>query len=985
MNATREHKPVTIVLPYVTPILAALAIVFSVSVLIGWATNSLLIARINARFIPMAPATALCFVLLGAVLLLRQGQPDHRILRRLWQALAGIVLLFNIAILTLTAFLSFFDLSLDIEQWLAAASLSGQGYVTGIMSPVAAALFTLLSSAVLLSLPAREGNHWRDRLAQVAAAIVFLLAGILITGYWYGAPLLYGGTITPMALTTALAFLLLGGGFLFEGANAFFSHWMLSASIFSRFTRRVIPGAAGIVLILGWLHATVIEESHPTYHALFVALSALISTGFVALLTVVTARQTQNAVTQAGQELRESEQRYQTLAEVSPVGIFRTDAQGLTIYVNRRWCEISGMSAGEAPGNGWLKAVHPDDREKLTGNWQDAVQEQSVSRADYRFLKPDGSVTWVIGQAVPEKDESGRILSYIGTITDITEHKQAEEQVRQYVKRLSRLNYIARAASATLNLDELLEIIYREVMAAVPAEAFFIALYDQTKNELDFRIREDKGKREPPERRPLGAALTARVVTSKRPLLIRDYEREKDRLPPIKLWGTQQAPASWLGVPMLIGDRIVGVISVQAYHPDAFGDAEQELLATIGNTAAVAIENARLYAAEQHRAARLTDILRLSMELTVLREEKTVLSTLVARAAAIMESSTCTVMFIDAGTNEAVLAAQVGLPENTPSNLRVPLALPLIHQMLETGEPMILKDINHDAPQMRTVLVRPDVRAFFAYPMVRAGDVIGIITFSKLTPHSPSMEEITACRLLAERAAVALENARLYETVRQELTERKRAEEEVRAALEQKETLLREVHHRVKNNLQAIISLMDMHAAQIEDAGIRQFLKELEEQARTMSLVYEQLYQSEDLAQVDMALYLQKLASNVLEAFAGGRAIKLDLKLAPVSLDVAQAMPCGLIVNELLTNSLKHAFPPRFRGKPALHIALKKHGKSYRLTVGDNGIGLPAGYDWQKGKSLGLRLVHLWAAHQLGGALGRLKGPGTNYSLRFGV
>ena len=226
-----------------------------------------------------------------------------------------------------------------------------------------------------------------------------------------------------------------------------------------------------------------------------------------------------------------------------------------------------------------------------------------------------------------------------------------------------------------------------------------------------------------------------------------------------------------------------------------------------------------------------------------------------------------------------------------------------------------------------------------------------------------------------------------------DITERKRAEEKIHSALEQKDTLLREVHHRVKNNLQAIISLMEMHAAQIEDAGTRQFLKELEEQARTMSLVYEQLYQSENLAQVDMALYLQKLASNVLEAFSGGRAIKLDLKIAPVSLDVAQAMPCGLIVNELLTNSLKYAFPPGFRGKPAIRIALKKDVKLYRLTVGDNGIGLPAGTDWQKGKALrpgsgqtlGLRLVHLWATHQLGGRLDRLNGPGTNYSLRFDV
>ena len=128
----------------------------------------------------------------------------------------------------------------------------------------------------------------------------------------------------------------------------------------------------------------------------------------------------------AEEALLESELRYQTLAEVSPVGIFRTDSEGFTTYVNKRWCEISGLSAEKAQGYGWLNAVHPDDREKLSRNWLEAVQVHSDSRKDYRFLKPDGSITWVIGQAVPEKDESGRIFSYVGTITDITERKRME-------------------------------------------------------------------------------------------------------------------------------------------------------------------------------------------------------------------------------------------------------------------------------------------------------------------------------------------------------------------------------------------------------------------------------------------------------------------------------------------------------------------------------------------------------------------------------
>jgi len=129
--------------------------------------------------------------------------------------------------------------------------------------------------------------------------------------------------------------------------------------------------------------------------------------------------------------LKASELRYQTLAEVSPVGIFRTDAQGVTTYVNQCWCRIAGMSATEALGFGWLKAVHPDDRDRLEQSGQKNVRHKATSEAEYRMVRPDGQIAWVIGQAVPELDENGAVRSYIGTITDITERKKAEKALSE--------------------------------------------------------------------------------------------------------------------------------------------------------------------------------------------------------------------------------------------------------------------------------------------------------------------------------------------------------------------------------------------------------------------------------------------------------------------------------------------------------------------------------------------------------------------------
>lgn len=127
--------------------------------------------------------------------------------------------------------------------------------------------------------------------------------------------------------------------------------------------------------------------------------------------------------------LKESELRFRFLTESSPVGIFTTDAFGTTNYVNPRWCEISQISFEEAMGDGWLKAVHPEDRDNLAFGWQHAALVNHSSIADYRFIHPDGSIAWVIGQAVPLKNEEGNHIGYIGTITDITERKKMEEEL----------------------------------------------------------------------------------------------------------------------------------------------------------------------------------------------------------------------------------------------------------------------------------------------------------------------------------------------------------------------------------------------------------------------------------------------------------------------------------------------------------------------------------------------------------------------------
>lgn len=133
---------------------------------------------------------------------------------------------------------------------------------------------------------------------------------------------------------------------------------------------------------------------------------------------------------QAEEALRISERRYQALTESSPVGIFRTNADGVTTYVNPTWSRISGMPRELALGDGWYNAVHPEDRSILQQGWEQAASTGNLSVSEYRFVRPDGQVAWVMGQAMPETDVNGAITGYIGTVTDITRRKQAEDLLR---------------------------------------------------------------------------------------------------------------------------------------------------------------------------------------------------------------------------------------------------------------------------------------------------------------------------------------------------------------------------------------------------------------------------------------------------------------------------------------------------------------------------------------------------------------------------
>jgi PAS domain S-box-containing protein len=210
----------------------------------------------------------------------------------------------------------------------------------------------------------------------------------------------------------------------------------------------------------------------------------------------------------------------------------------------------------------------------------------------------------------------------------------------------------------------------------------------------------------------------------------------------------------------------------------------------------------------------------------------------------------------------------------------------------------------------------------------------------------------------------------------------KKSEDQLRASLAEKEILLKEIHHRVKNNLQVISGLLDLQAHHISDPASREIYKESQNRVITMALIHEELYQSVNLSQVDFADYIRNLCENLMVSYGADLdRIKLEIKTEKTEMVADTAIPCGLIINELITNSLKHAFPGERSGTISLSFK-QVRGKDYVLTISDDGIGIPKEVDIYSTSTLGMQLVTILVG-QLGGTLKMKREHGTTFTFRF--
>ncbi|MFH0782215.1 MAG: PAS domain S-box protein [Pseudomonadota bacterium] len=220
-----------------------------------------------------------------------------------------------------------------------------------------------------------------------------------------------------------------------------------------------------------------------------------------------------------------------------------------------------------------------------------------------------------------------------------------------------------------------------------------------------------------------------------------------------------------------------------------------------------------------------------------------------------------------------------------------------------------------------------------------------------------------------------------------DITARKQAEDALRASLLEKGILLKEVHHRVKNNLAAIMGLVETQAQALDNKTARHAMTDLAVRIKSMALVHEQLYQSEDFSRIDFQHYLETLISYLHVSYTHCSEVVVNVAAMGVEMGLNSAIPCGLLISELVTNSYKYAFPEGLPRAGAVRceitVTVIWDGKAYTLTVADNGVGLPANVDWSTAETMGLLLVRMLGQHQLQGRIELDRRNGTTFKLWF--
>ena len=652
--------------------------------------------------------------------------------------------------------------------------------------------------------------------------------------------------------------------------------------------------------------------------------------------------------------LRDSAERLRLAVAAGDLGIWDMDVPTGAVVASPEYARILGHDPDtfQETHAAWSERLHPEDRTRVLGILAHHLEGRSAEyRAEYREATRSGDWKWVlsVGRLV-SRSPDGHPLRMLGTITDISERKQAELVLRRSEEALRR---------STTQLRGLLQnsptVIYTMRAGDNEFAAFEVSenierIFGFTREEalvhswwLDHIAPDDRAK-----------AITASQQLRERDDVTHEFRFLRKDGTTCWIQDTLHVVARDGATPRLVVGAWTDI--TERKHAELRSQRLSELYHALSDCDHAIVRSSNdleLFEAVCHAAV---DKGGLSMAWVGLHDEATGHITPVAAAGV--------------GT-EYLNGLRISTRDHDP------LGLGPTGSAVRENRPVWSDDFAAD-PATAPWHARGQEFGWLAagaLPLTRDGRPIGALTIYIRAGNGLDTEGRALLVEMAADISYALDN------FTQE-TRRAQAETGLRRSLDEKNALLKEVHHRVKNNLQVITSLLRLEAGRTADDAAHAVLVEMQGRVMSMALLHETLYRSSDLANIDLAYYLEQLAHQSFRSLAppSGITLHLDLSAAPIELD--QAIPCGLLTNELLSNALKHGFPGGRPGVVSIRLHPGDTDGSLRLEVSDDGVGLPADIEQRRINSLGLHLVTV-LAKQLQGVLEIGNGPGTTFRLVF--
>lgn len=388
------------------------------------------------RFIPMADETAFLFVLLGISLsLFSRNSNRHKI---------STLIAFSSSITLVVSILAIVDFGTDYIWSLSDLLRRGDVMIgaihTGRISFQAAVCFALSAVAQLL-LPGK-----RKQLSVIFSSITLFTGYIVVLGYFYGVPLLYGGKTIPMALPTAILFVITSIGLLLgAGKDSLPVRYFIGDSVRARMLRILIP----VIFFLAQIQGFILSIYSGEFGSSFAVINGVSNVGVLIIsgaIIFIISRSIGTSIDnnladmkRAEEALQKSEEEFRTLSESMPQIVWVTDNDGSNIYINQQWVEYTGLSLEESSGTGWLVSLHPEEQEKMRIGWADAKKKREIYSSECRIRRFDGIYRWWLVRGVPFIDKTGRIGKWYGTFTDIENLKVVERDLKESENKLKTL------------------------------------------------------------------------------------------------------------------------------------------------------------------------------------------------------------------------------------------------------------------------------------------------------------------------------------------------------------------------------------------------------------------------------------------------------------------------------------------------------------------------------------------------------------------